>query len=82
VLGTVKDVRLRLPPLRGAFGIPDRPCAPCLLDSVGAESAPTFDQTPPAGRTESGLTGGWWGNSRETRGKSGAVGIKSSKAGK
>lgn len=67
MLGTVKDVRLWLPPLRGAFGIPDRPCAPCLLDGVGAESAPTFDQTPPAGRTESGLTGGCRGNSRETR---------------
>ncbi len=57
MLGTVKDVSLRLPPLHGAFGIPDRPCAPCMLDRVGAESAPTFDQTPPAGRTESGLTG-------------------------
>ncbi|MGH7442703.1 MAG: hypothetical protein ACREKE_08535, partial [bacterium] len=28
VLGAVKDGRLRLPLLRGAFGILDRPCAP------------------------------------------------------
>ena len=42
MLGTVKDVRLRLPPLAVPFGIPDRPCAPHLLDSVGVESAPDF----------------------------------------
>ncbi len=57
MLGTVKDGRLRLPPLRGAYGILDRPCAPLPPESVGTGSVPTPDQ-PPAGRTGSGLTGG------------------------
>jgi len=43
VLGTVKDGRLRLPPLRGAFGILDRSCAPCPADAVGTEGVPTLD---------------------------------------
>jgi hypothetical protein len=65
VLGTVKDGRLRLPPLRGAFGIVDRPCAPLPPEGVGTGSVPTIDR-PPAGRTGSGLTGGVTGTSRFT----------------
>jgi len=54
VLGAVKDARLRLPPLRGAFGIFDRPCAPLPPEDVGTGSVPTIDQ-PPACRTGSEL---------------------------
>ena len=39
VLGTVKDGRLRLPPLRDASGILDRP--PLPLKGVGTGSVPS-----------------------------------------
>jgi hypothetical protein len=57
MLGTVKDSRLRLLQLRSAFSILDDPCAPLQPEGVGTGSVPAIDQ-PPAGRTESGLTGG------------------------
>lgn len=41
MLGTVKDGRLRLPPLRGASGILDRPCAPLPPEGVGTGSVPS-----------------------------------------
>jgi len=44
MLGAVKDGRLRATPLRNAFGILDRPCAPCPPESVGTESVPTIDR--------------------------------------
>jgi hypothetical protein len=43
VLGTVKDGHLRLPPLRGAYGILDRPCAPLPSEGVGTGSVPNND---------------------------------------
>ena len=43
VLGTVKDGRLRLPPLRGAFGILDRPCASVAAGGRRDGKRPTFD---------------------------------------
>lgn len=41
VLRAVKDARLRLPPLRGGYAIPDRPCAPQPREGVGTKDAPT-----------------------------------------
>ena len=42
MLETIKDGRLQLPPLRGAFGILDRPCAPCPAKGVGTEGVPPY----------------------------------------
>jgi len=42
VLEAVKDSRVRLPPLRGVFGILDRSCEPCPLDGVGTEGVPRY----------------------------------------
>ena len=52
MLGAFKDGRLRRPPLRGAFGILDRPCAPCRSGAVGTKGVPTIRPRPPAGRTK------------------------------
>jgi len=49
VLETVKDGRLRLPPLRGAFGILDSPCAPLPPEGVGTGSVPSH--RPASGRS-------------------------------
>ena len=54
VLGAVKDGRLRLPPLRGAFGILDRPCAPCPAKAVGTKGVPTIDHA--SGGSNKGLS--------------------------
>ena len=49
---STQDGRLRRPPLRGAFGILDRSCAPRLPAVVGTKGVPSVSTAPPAGRTK------------------------------